>query len=78
MGPDVKLHLQVPIQFISSKRYEEGKAVRHSELQYLRLWQCGRSQYLMFFANASTNKYKEYKSASSNDRSVCEMGYAES
>ena len=61
MGPDVKLHLQVPIQLITSKRYEEGKLVKHSSLQYLRLWQYGRSQYLMFFANMSSNKYKEYK-----------------
>ena len=64
MGPDVKLHLQVPIQLITSKRYEEGKLVKHSELQYLRLWQYGRSQYLMFFANMSSNKYKEYKCVS--------------
>lgn len=64
MGPDVRLHLQVPIQLITSKRYEEGKLVKHSELQYLRLWQYGRSQYLMVFANMSSNKYKEYKSAS--------------
>ena len=64
MGPDVRLNLQVPIQLITSKRYEEGKLVKHSELQYLRLWQYGRSQYLMFFANMSTIKYKEYKSAS--------------
>ena len=64
MGPDVRLNLQVPIQLITSKRYEEGKLVKHSGLQYLRLWQYGRSQYLMFFANMSSNKYKEYKSAS--------------
>ena len=64
MGPDVRLNLQVPIQLITSKRYEEGKSVKHSGLQYLRLWQYGRSQYLMFFANMSSNKYKEYKSAS--------------
>ena len=64
MGPDVRLNLQVPIQLITSKRYEEGRLVRHSELQYLRLWQYGRSQYLMFFANVSSNMYKEYKSTS--------------
>lgn len=64
MGPDTKLNLQVPIQLITSKRYEEGKPSKQSELQYLRLWQCGRHQYLMFFANLSSAKYKEYKSAS--------------
>ena len=64
MGPDIELNLQVPVELITSKRYEEGKLVKHSGLQYLRLWQYGRSQYLMFFANMSSNKYKEYKSAS--------------
>ena len=66
MGPDIELNLQVPVEHITSKRYEEGKLVKHSGLQYLRLWQYGRSQYLMFFANMSSNKYKEYKSASTN------------
>ena len=64
MGPNIKLQLQVPIELITSKRYEENKTSKQSELQYLRLWQCGRHQYLMFFANSSSAKYKEYKSAS--------------
>jgi hypothetical protein len=64
MGPGTKLKLQVPVQLITSKRYEDSKASKQSELQYLRLWECGRHQYLMFFANCSSARYKEYKSRS--------------
>lgn len=62
MGQDVKLRLQIPIKLITSKRWEDKKSAKQSELQYLRLWQAGRHQYLLFFANASTNKYKDFRS----------------
>ena len=61
MGQGVSLKTQIPIQVISSKRYEEGKLVKESGLQNLRLWQLGRHQYLFFFCNLTTEKYKEYK-----------------
>ena len=64
-GKDVKLDLQLPIQVIISKRYGESKPSRQSELQNIRLWQIGRHQYLMFFANVAWKKYKEYKSPQS-------------
>lgn len=60
MGPDVMLQLQVPIQSIAAKRYEESKATKESQLQYLRLWQAGGHQTLMFFANLTSNKYRGY------------------
>lgn len=61
MGSDVKLQLQIPVQSIAAKNYKESKPQKESHLQYLRLWQsCGR-QTLMFFANLSSNKYREYK-----------------
>ena len=62
MGPDVKLRLQLPVQLITSKRFGDSKATKQSQLQYLRLWKFGRRQILMFFANASSNTYKEYRS----------------
>jgi len=62
MGQDVKLKLQVPIQLVTFKRYNEGKPSTQSELQYLRLWQSGRYQYLTFFCNVTTGKYREYRS----------------
>lgn len=62
MGQDVRLDLQVPVRLVTCKRYDESKPSGLSELQYIRLWQYGRSQYLMVFANASSNKYREYKS----------------
>ena len=61
MGPDVKLQLQVPVQSIMSKKYEERRPTRESKLQYLRLWQFSGCQTMMFFANLSSNKYREYK-----------------
>lgn len=61
MGPDVKLQLQVPVQSIMAKKYEESKPKKESELQYLRLWQSGGRQTLMFFANLSSSKYREYR-----------------
>ncbi len=62
MGQGVKLQLQVPIKLITSKRWEDKKAAKQSELQYLRLWQAGRHQCLIVLANLSSSKYKEYKS----------------
>ncbi len=62
MGQGVKLQLQVPVQLITFTRYNEGKPSKQSELQYLRLWQSGQHQYVMFFCNATTGKYREYKS----------------
>lgn len=64
MGQDVKLKLQVPVQLITSKRYDESKPLEQSKLQYLRLWSFGRHQFLMFFCNSTSNRYKEYKSQS--------------
>ena len=60
MGPDVKLQLQVPIQSITAKKFEKS-ATKESHLQNLRLWQSGGRQSLMFFANLSSIKYKEYR-----------------
>ena len=61
MGPDAKLKFQVPLQSISAKKYEESKPTKESQLQYLRLWQFGGRQTMMFFANLSSNKYREYR-----------------
>ena len=61
MGPNVNLQFQVPSQSITAKRYEESKPSKESHLQYLRLWQSSGRQTLMFFANLSSNKYREYK-----------------
>lgn len=61
MGPGVKLQLQVPIQSISVKRFNAGNSAEESRLQYLRLWQYGRRQTLMFFANLTSSKYREYQ-----------------
>lgn len=61
MGPEVKLQLQVPVQSIMEKRYEESKPNKESQLQYLRLWQAVGRQTCMFFANLSSKKYREYR-----------------
>ena len=60
MGPNVKLQLQVPIQSITSKKYEINRPTKESHLQYLRLWQFSGCQTIMFFANISSTKYREY------------------
>ena len=60
MGPNVNLQFQIPSQSITAKKYEESKASKESQLQYLRLWQSNGRQTLMFFANLSSNKYREY------------------
>ena len=60
MGPDVKLQLQVPTQSITAKKYGENRLTKESQLQYLRLWHFGGRQTLMFFANLSSKKYREY------------------
>lgn len=62
MGPDVKLQLQVPVQSITAKKYEESKPTKESQLQYLRLWESDGRQTMMFFANLSStkHKYREY------------------
>ena len=60
MGPNVKLQYQVPSQSITAKKYEESKPSKESQLQYLRLWQSNGRQTLMFFANLSSNEYREY------------------
>ena len=61
MGLDVKLQLQVPIQSIAVKKYREHRLIKESQLQLLRLWQYDGYQTLMFFANLSSNKYREYR-----------------
>lgn len=61
MGPDVKLQLQVPVQSIKSKNYEIKRPTSESQLQYLRLWEFNGCQTVMFFANVSSKKYREYK-----------------
>ena len=61
MGPGTELQLQIPIQSITAKRYGERKPSEESRLQYLRLWQSGGFQTLMFFANKSSNRYREYR-----------------
>ena len=61
MGPDVKLRLQVPVQSIMAKIYEVSKANQECKLQYLRLWESGGRQTLMFFANISSKNYREYR-----------------
>ena len=60
MGPNVSLQFQVPSQSIMAKKYEENKPSKESQLQYLRLWQSNGRQTLMFFANLSSNEYREY------------------
>lgn len=60
MGPDVKLQLQVPVQSITSKKYEVNRPTKESQLQYLRLWQSSGCQTIMFFANISSTNYREY------------------
>lgn len=60
MGPNVRLQLQEPVQLITAKKYEKGSS-KESKLQYLRLWQSGGCQTLMFFANLTSKSYKEYK-----------------
>ena len=59
MGLDVRLISEIPIRFVTFKRFNERKTVRQSELQNLGLWQCGRHQYVMFFANCTARKHKE-------------------
>lgn len=49
MGKGVKLQLQVPIKSITLKNCEDKKSLKQSKLQYLRLWQFGRYQYLLYF-----------------------------
>ena len=61
MGPDVTLQLQVPIQSIAAKKYTESKLIKESQLQLLRLWQYHGHQTLMFFANLSSTRYREYR-----------------
>ena len=67
MGADVRLQLQIPVQSITAKKYVESKPSKESELQYLRLWQSGGRQTLMYFANllldkhGAPGKYREYK-----------------
>ena len=61
MGKDIKLQLQLPVQSISSKRYDERKPSRQVKLQYLRLWLLGRHQFLMYFCNMTSEKYHEHK-----------------
>ena len=60
MGPNVNLQFQVPCQSVTAKKYDESKPSKESQLQYLRLWQSNGRQTLMFFANLSSNKYREY------------------
>ena len=60
MGPNINLQFQVPSQSITAKKYEERQPSKESQLQYLRLWQSNGRQTLMFFANLSSNKYREY------------------
>ena len=61
MGPDVTLQLQVPIQAIAAKKYRKSTLIKESHLQLLRLWQYDDGhQTLMFFANLSSSRYREY------------------
>ena len=60
MGPNVRLQLQEPVHLITAKKYEK-KSSKESRLQYLRLWQSGGCQTLMFFANETSEAYREYK-----------------
>ena len=61
MGPDVTLQLQVPIQAIEAKKYGQSKPIKESSLQLLRLWQYDGHQTLMFLANLSSSRYREYR-----------------
>ena len=60
MGLDVRLQLQEPVHSITARKYE-NKPSRESRLQYVRLWQSGGCQTLMFFANLTSEAYREYK-----------------
>lgn len=59
MGPGTELQAQVPVWEVTSK-YCNHQAVKESKLQCLRLWRRGRYQYLLFFANASSQTYQEF------------------
>ena len=63
MGKEYRLRFHEPINQIMYKQIEGSKSSQ-CEMQYLRLWQCGVRQTMMFFANMSSNKYKEYNSKS--------------
>ncbi|KAM0798557.1 hypothetical protein BDR22DRAFT_371431 [Usnea florida] len=60
MGPNVRLQLQEPVHLITAKKYEK-RSSQECRLQYLRLWQSGGCQTLMFFANLTSKAYREYK-----------------
>ncbi len=60
MGPNMKLQFEVPIQSITAKKRKENKPNKESHLQYLRLWRFRERQILMYFANASSVKHKQY------------------
>ena len=60
MGPNVRLQLQEPVLLITAKKYKK-RSCEESNLQYLRLWQSGGCQTLMFFANLTSKAYREYK-----------------
>ena len=60
MGPNVRLQLQEPVHSITAKKYE-NRSSQESRLQYVRLWQSGGCQTLMFFANVTSESYREYR-----------------
>ena len=68
MGGDTVLQAQLPIQLITFKRLEDNKPSQQSEFQYLRLWQVGHSQFLTFFCNITSKKYREFKGGWSGSR----------
>jgi hypothetical protein len=54
-----KLLLNAPVESIMSRRHGE-RARKESETQYLRLWDGGLGQSIMFYAN-NDNRYVEYE-----------------
>ncbi|KAG8533011.1 uncharacterized protein KY384_001793 [Bacidia gigantensis] len=60
LGPEVELQAQIPAWKITSKCFN-GAAATESKQQSVRLWRRGRHQYLLFFANKSSETYKEFR-----------------
>lgn len=62
IGPDVELQAEIPGWEIIAKYYNSKSKMKESSMPCLRLWRCGRFQYLLFHANTSQEPtYKEFR-----------------
>ena len=62
IGPDAILQAQGPLWKITSKYRKTNQGRPESKQQCVRLWRRGILQYLLFYANTSSEKkYKEYR-----------------